>query len=155
MVEGFGVEMSDEQAKTIGNQTDGCPLALMIIGTELRSPEMGVPEMIHTLKIEILKLISDHSYQNLSRFQAVMNVAYNRLSASKQLCAQQVSFFLAPLIPKQLYKYLEEVSIIIMESDALQSLFTGPCSIDTGSDMTTTTWKRDLCYISLYGSFLC
>ena len=49
MVEGFGVEMSDEQAKTIGNLTDGCPLAIRIIGTELRSPKMGVPEMIHAL----------------------------------------------------------------------------------------------------------
>jgi len=63
MVEGFGVEMSDEQAKTIGNLTDGCPLALRIIGTELRSPKMGVPEMIHALTIEILKVISDHPYQ--------------------------------------------------------------------------------------------
>ena len=53
MVEGFGVEMSDEQAKTIVNLTDGCPLALRIIGTELRSPKMGVPEMIHALTIEM------------------------------------------------------------------------------------------------------
>ena len=93
MVEGFGVEMSDEQAKTIGNLTDGCPLALRIIGTELRSPKMGVPEMIHALTTEILTVISDHPYPNLSRFQAIMNVAYNRLSAGEQLCAQQVSFF--------------------------------------------------------------
>jgi len=93
MVEGFGVEMSDEQAKTIGNQTDGCPLALRIIGTELRSPEKGVPEMIHALNQQILNIIFDHSYENVSRFQVVMNVAYNRLSAGIQLCAQQVSFF--------------------------------------------------------------
>jgi len=93
MVEGFGVEMSDEQAKTIGNLTDGCPLALRIIGTELRSPKMGVPEMIHALTTEILTVISDHPYPNVSHFQAIMNVAYNRLSAGEQVCAQQVSFF--------------------------------------------------------------
>ena len=93
MVEGVHIEMSDEQAKIIGNLTDGCPLALRIIGTELRSPEMGVSEMIHDLTMEILKIISDHPYPNVSRFQAIMNVAYNRLSAGEQFCAQQISFF--------------------------------------------------------------
>ena len=93
MVEGFGVAMGDEQAEVIGNLSDGCPLALRIIGSELRSPETGVTEMIHDLTVEILKVISDHSLQNVSRFQVIMNVAYKRLSSGMQFCAQQVSFF--------------------------------------------------------------
>ena len=93
MVEGVDVAMSDEQAEVIGNLSDGCPLALRIIGTELRSPETGVTEMIHDLTFEIIKVISDHSLQNVSRFQAIMNVAYRRLGGGMQYCAQQVSFF--------------------------------------------------------------
>ena len=93
MVEDFGVAMSDEQAEVIGNLSDGCPLALRIIGSELRSPETGVTEMIHDLTVEILKVLSDHSLQNVSRFQVIMNVAYKRLSSGMQFCAQQVSFF--------------------------------------------------------------
>ena len=93
MVEGFDVAMSDEQAEVIGNLSDGCPLALRIIGSELRSPDIGVTEMIHDLTLEILKVISDHSLQNVSHFQVIMNVAYKRLGSGMQYCTQQISFF--------------------------------------------------------------